>query len=144
MTPPRSVRIPAPQAAAIVDSLLAAYARRVDGLAAAARSYRRTREPLAAVEEARREVIETEGALDAIGWERGPRRAEIELAGPPGEVRDVLYEALVAAADAARAACRAYERGRIDRVALAAAVADVTALHERFAALEDADAPDAS
>ena len=138
-----TVRVPAAQAARVLDALVAAYARKADALGAAARAYRADREPLAAVVDARREVIDAEAALDAIGWELGDRTAELELAGPAGAVREILYTALLAAAEAARTACRDYERGRLDRAALAAAVAGVTGLHGLFAALEEADSPEA-
>lgn len=142
MTSHNSVRVPAAQAAAIVDASIATYARKAEVLAAATRAYRAVREPLATVVDARRDVIEAEGTLDALGWE--PGAGDLELAGSTGAVREVLYTAMVAAADQARTACREYERGRIDRAALSAAVADVGALHELFAALEEADAPEAS
>jgi hypothetical protein len=138
------ITIPAARTAAIVDALVATYAHAVDQLAAAVRAYRDDREPLVVVDDARRDVIEAEDMLDAVGWERGPRPTELEVAGPTGTVRETLYLALLAAADGARAACRAYERGKIDRAALAAAVADVAGLHDLFAALEEADAPEAS
>jgi hypothetical protein len=137
-----SVRVPAAQAPGILDALIGAYARRADRLAAAVRAYRDGGEPLATLEDARRDVIEAEDALDAVGWDLGARGAELELAGPAGDVREVLYAALLAAADAARAACRDYERGRIDRAALTAAVAHVAAMHDLFAGIEGADAPD--
>jgi hypothetical protein len=142
VTSHHTVRVPAAQAAAVLDALITTYAQKADELAAAARAYRHAREPLAAVEDARRDVIESEGALDTTGWELGARDADLELAGATGGVREVLYAALLAATDAARTACRDYERGRIARSALAAAVADVAALHELFAALEEADAPE--
>jgi len=139
----RTVRIPAAQAALVLDALVAAYARKADALGAAARAYGAGREPLAAVVGARREVIDAEASLDAIGWQLGDRTADLELSGPAGAVREILYTALLAAADAARTACREYERARIDRPALAAAMAGVGALHDRFAALEAADSPEA-
>jgi hypothetical protein len=138
------VTVPAARTATIVDALVATYARALEQLAASVRAYRDDREPLAAVEEARRDAIEAEGMLDAAGWERGPRLTDLEVAGPTGTVREALYVALVASADAARTACRAYERGKIDRTALAAAVADVVGLHDLFAALEEADSPEPS
>jgi hypothetical protein len=140
----RTLRIPAAQADSIVAALLDVYARRIDRLAAAVRAYRHAREPHAGIEDARRAVIETEAMLDVTGWVPGPRHEGIEVAGPPGDVRDVIYAALVAAADGVGVACRAYERGRIDRPALASAVAGLAGLHELFAALEAADAPDDS
>lgn len=143
MTHHHAVRVPPAQAAAIIDALIATYARKAEALAVATRAYRTDREPLAAVVDARREVIEAEATLDALGWQPGPRADDLELAGPTDAVREVLYAALLAAADYARTACRDYERARIDRAELGAAVADLTALHELFAALEQADAPEA-
>jgi hypothetical protein len=136
----RTVRVPAAQAAAIVDASIAMYARRAGALAGATRAYRVDREPLAAVVDARRDVIEAEATLDVLGWQPGSRGGDVELSGPPGAVREVVYDALVAATERARAACRAYEGARIGGGELATAMADVAALHELFAGLEAVDA----
>jgi hypothetical protein len=144
MTRHSSVRVPAAHAGVVVDTLLATYARKAEALAAATRGYLAEREPLAAVVDARRAVIEAESTLDTLGWQPGPRSADVEVAGPVGAVREVLYEAMVVATDLASAACHDYESARIDRRALAAAIADVAALHELFAALEETDSPDES
>jgi hypothetical protein len=53
-----------------------------------------------------------------------------------------LSTALLAAATAGERACRDYERGRIGRSALAAAIAELSALHRLFAELEEMDSPD--
>jgi hypothetical protein len=135
----RTVRVPPAQAAAVVNAVISAYARKAGALAEATRAYVAGREPLASIVEARREVIEAEATLDTLGWEPGPRGREVELTGPAGAVREVVYDALVAAAGTARAACREYERALIDRAQLAAAVANVTALHELFDRIEAAD-----
>jgi hypothetical protein len=139
-----TVRIPAEQAAGVVDALLAMYARHAHAVAATARAYRTANGPLDALADARRELIETEDALDDVGWERGPRREEIELGGPTGAVREALYASLLAAAESAQAACRNYEHGRITRTELAVAIGQVAAVHDLFAALENADAPDST
>jgi hypothetical protein len=137
-----TVRVPAAHAAGVVQALVAIYACKVDDLAEAARAYQADREPLATVVAARREVIEAEGKLEALGWQLRPGGSDVELEGPASGVREILYVALVAAADAASAACRDYERARIDRAALAAAVAELATLHQLFDALEDADTPE--
>jgi hypothetical protein len=137
-----TVRVPAPQAAGVLHALVSTYAQKVDALAEAARAYAADREPLQAVVAARREVIEAEGTLEALGWQLGPQGSEVELEGPAGSVREILHAALVAATDAASAASRDYESARIGRTALAAAVADVVTLHGLFDALEEADASD--
>jgi hypothetical protein len=142
MTSRYTVRVPAPQAGLILDALVGAYAAKADALASAVRGYRAAREPLDAVTEARRDLIETEAAIEALGWHVGPRLDDVEFAGPTGTVREVLYDALLAATRTAHEACRAYERGRIDRTALAATVADTAAVLELFATLEESDAPD--
>jgi hypothetical protein len=140
----RTVRVPPAQSAAVIDAVLGTYARKAGALAAATRAFRTAREPLAAIADARRDVIEAEATLDVLGWQPGARAGVVELTGPPGAVREVLYEALAAATERARAACREYERARIGRAALAAAVGDVVSLHELFDGLEAVDAPEAS
>jgi hypothetical protein len=137
-----AVRIPAQQGAEIVDALIRGYARRAGALAAATRAYRNTGHALDAVEEARRGLIETEDTLDALGWELGPRAREVELAGPPAEIREVLYAALLAGAEKAWNACRDYEHARIGRGILATRIADLAALHRLFDAFETADSSD--
>jgi|ERR671923_2082974 hypothetical protein len=139
-----AVRIPAQQGTDIVDALIRGYARRAGALAAATRAYRDTGHALGAVEEARRALIETEDTLDALGWELGPRARDFELAGPPAEIREVLYAALLSAAEKACNACRDYERARIGRGMLATRIADLAALHRLFDAFETADASDPS
>jgi hypothetical protein len=140
MTRHRTIRVPAAQAAAVLEALVTTYAVKADALAAAAGGYQDTREPLAVVLDARRELAEAEDLLEGLGWRLGPRGDDLELAGPAGLVREVLYGALLAAAEAAVDGCREYEAGRADRPALATAIADLTALHELFAALEASEA----
>jgi hypothetical protein len=137
-----AVRIPAQQGAEIVDALIRGYVRRAGTLAAATRAYLGTGHALDAVEEARRALIETEDTLDALGWDLGPRAGDLELAGPPGEVREVLYAALVSVAEKAWNACRDYEHARIGRGILATRIADLAALHRLFDAFETADSSD--
>ena len=136
----RSVRVPAAQAAAVLEALVTTYAVKADALAASAGGYQDTREPLAIVQDARRELAEAEDALDAIGWRLGARGEGLELAGPAGLVREVLYGALLAAAEAVGERCREYEAGRAGRDVLAGAVADVAVLWQLFAGFEAADA----
>jgi hypothetical protein len=135
----RSIRVPAAQAAAVLEALVTTYAVKADALAAAAGAYQDAREPLAVVNDARRELAEAEDALEALGWRPGPPGGDLELAGPAGLVREVLYGALLGAAEAVGERCRDYEAGRADDTALATAVADVAALHRLFAALEAAE-----
>ena len=125
--------MPAAQAPAVLEALVTTYAVRADALATAAGTG-----PLAAVEEARRELAEAEDALDAVGWQVGP--AGLELSGRSGLVREVLYGALLAVVEACGERCREYEAGKIGREALARAVGDVAAVHGLFAEVEAAEA----
>jgi hypothetical protein len=129
----RSVSVPAAQAPVVLEAMITTYAVKADALATAAGTA-----PLTAVHDARRELAEVEDALDAVGWEAGPRG--LELTGPSGLVREVLYAALLAVVEACGERCREYEAGRVGRDGLAAAIADVGAVHALFAALEAADA----
>jgi hypothetical protein len=130
----RSIRVPAEQAAAVLDALVTTYALKADSLAAAA-----SRSPSVLIQDARRELAEVEDALDALGWPPGRLSAELDLSGPAGLVREVLYAALLRAADTVGERCREYESARIDRAGLAAAVDDVAVLHRLFAAFEASD-----
>jgi hypothetical protein len=130
------VTVPPACAAAVMDTLVATFAAKADSLAAVAAAYREGGVELADVAEARRELVAVEDALDAHDWRLGEREDELELRGPAGLVRETLYGTLAAAAEGAVDACEAYETGRIDREALAAAVASLGALHELFAAGE--------
>jgi hypothetical protein len=132
----RSVRVPAAQAAAVLEALVTTYAVKADALASAAGAYQATREPLAVVSDARRELAEAEDALEAVGWRPGPPGGDFDLAGPAGLVREVLYAALLGTAETIGERCREYEAGHADAVRLAAAVDDVVVLHRVFAALE--------
>jgi hypothetical protein len=134
----RSIPIPAAQAPAVLEALLTTYAVKADALAAAAGAYQDAREPLTAVADARRELAEAEDALEALGW-RPPPTGDLELAGPAGLVREVLYGALLGAAEAVGERCREYEAGRTGVAALAGAVDDVVVLHRLFAVLEVAE-----
>ena len=127
--------MPAAQAAAVLEALVTTYAVKADALAAAAGAYQDTREPLAVVSDARRELAEAEDALEALGWRPG-----LELAGSAGLVREVLYAALLGASEAVGERCREYEAGAVDGGALAVAVEDVVVLHRLFAAVEAAEA----
>jgi hypothetical protein len=140
MTHHRTIRVPAAQGAAVLEALVTTYAVKADALAVAAGGYQDTREPLAVVLDARRELAEAEDVLEALGWRLGPHSDDLELAGPAGLVREVLYGALLAAAEAAVDRCREYEAGHADRDALATAITDLTAVHDLFAALEASDA----
>lgn len=135
----RSVRVPAAQAAVVLDALVTTYAVKADALATAAGDYPDVREAFTIVQDARRELAEAEDALDAIGWRRAPGE-DLELAGPAGLVREVLYGALLGEAEAIGERCREYEAGLVGREVLAGAVSDLAALWELFAALEAADA----
>jgi hypothetical protein len=129
----RSISVADAQAAVVLDALITTYAVKADALATAAGTA-----PPEVVQDARRELAEAEDALDAIGWAAGP--GGFELAGPAGLVREVLYAALFAVIEGCGERCREYEAGRVGREALAAAVADVDAVHALFSALEAADA----
>jgi hypothetical protein len=133
----RSVPIPAAQAPAVLEALVTTYAVKAEALATAANGYPET--PPVLVQDARRELAEAEDALDGVGWRVG-QGAGFELAGPAGLVREVLYGALLGAAEAVGERCREYEAGRAGRDALARAVGDVVALHELFAGWEAVDA----
>ena len=135
----RSVRVPAAQAGAVLEALVTTYAVKADALAAAAGAYQDTREPLTVVNDARRELAEAEDALETLGWRPGPPGGDLELAGPAGLVREVLYGALLGAAEAVGERCREYEAGGADAGALAGAVSDVVVLHRLFAVVELAE-----
>jgi hypothetical protein len=132
----RHIRVRGAQAPVVLDALVTTYAVKADALAAAAGAYQHTREPLTAVNDARRELAEAEDALEAVGWRSTPAGGDLELAGPAGLVREVLYAALLGAAEAVGERCREYEAARADAAVLAAAVADVAVLHRLFATLE--------
>jgi hypothetical protein len=137
----RGVRVPAAQSAVVLEMLINTYAVKADALAAAAGAYDDTpRDPLVEIQDARRELAEVEDALDALGWPPGPLAPALDLTGPPGLVREVLYGALLAAAETVGERCREYEAARVDRAGLAAAVDDVAVLHRLFAAFEATDA----
>ena len=135
----RSVRVPAAQAGPVLEALVTTYAVKADVLAAAAGAYQDTREPLTVVNDARRELAEAEDALETLGWRPAPPGGDLELAGPAGLVREVLYAALLGACEAVGERCREYEAARVDAAALGIAVADVVELHRLFAALEVAE-----
>jgi hypothetical protein len=124
----RSVVVPAAQAGSVLEALVAAYAVRADGLAAAARGG-------GSVGDARRELAEVEDVLDAVEWGVAER-----LSGPAGLVREVLYGALVASVEACGQRCQEYEAGLVGASSLAAAVRDVGVLYEVFAGVEEAEA----
>ncbi|HEY6691787.1 MAG TPA: hypothetical protein VI006_02995 [Solirubrobacteraceae bacterium] len=130
----RSVRVPAAQAAAVHEALVTTYAVKADALAVAAGG-----DAPAVVQDARRELAEAEDALDAVGWQVAPGEG-FELAGAAGLVREVLYGALLAVAEAVGERCREYEAGRAGRDELARAVGDVVVVHELFDRLEALDA----
>jgi hypothetical protein len=135
-----AVQVPAAQARHVVEALLATLAAKSEVLSAVGVAYLEGSQPLAAVRDARRELGEVEDALEAVEWRLGPRTEPLELAGPAGFVREVLYAALVATADEALKACGHYESGRDDGTALAAAVADLATVHRVFATFEAGDA----
>ena len=130
----RSVSVPVAQAPAVLEALITTYAVKADALATAAGSA----PPLEAVQDARRELAEAEDVLDALGWQTGP--GALELTGPAGLVREVLYATLLAVVEACGERCREYEAGRVGPEALAAAVDDVGVVHGLFAGLEALDA----
>jgi hypothetical protein len=137
----RTIRVPPAQAAAVLDALVTTYALKADELAAAAGAYPDSAHgPVTLIHDARRELAEVEDALDALGWPPGPLSTELDLAGPPGLVREVLFAALLSSAETVSERCLDYETARTDRTGLAAAVDDVVVLHRLFAAFEMSDA----
>jgi hypothetical protein len=135
----RTTRVPAGQAATVHKALMSTFAAKAQELAAAAGAYDGA-ESLRAILDARRELAHAEDALDVLGWEGRSAVGAVELAGPAGLVREVIYEALLRAAEALAERCREYEAGRADAAGLAAAVNDVAVLHRLFAQIEAAEA----
>lgn len=132
----RTVDVPPACAAGVMDVLVSTFAAKAGSLAAVATAYQEGSVQLAEVSDARRELMEAEDALDALEWRLGEHVEILELRGPEGLVREILYASLIRAAEGAVEACEAYEYGNADRDALAAAVAALGALHELFAAGE--------
>jgi hypothetical protein len=132
-----AVRVEPPEVEGMVKTLLTVYAAKAEALAHAAIAYADGREPPAALEEARRELAAAADALDALGWTLGPRLEAGELAGETGLVREVLYAALLDAAEEVGEACLRYEAAEIDLAALRGAVDRLGGRLALFAAHEE-------
>ena len=132
-----AVRVEPPEVEGMLKTLLAVYAAKADALAHAVGAHLDGREELDAVHDAQRDLAETARALDTLGWEPARRAEAAELAGPTGLVREVLYAALVDAAEAAGEACAAYEAAETDLDGLRAAVDRLVARLAVFAAHEE-------
>jgi hypothetical protein len=132
-----AVRVEPPEVEGMVKTLLTVYAARAEALAEAAGSYLEGREGRDAIREAQRELADTADALDTLGWTLGARMEPAELAGPPGLVREVLYAALLDAAEGTGEACVAYEAAETGLEGIREAVARLTARLELFASHEE-------
>jgi hypothetical protein len=134
-----AVRVEPPEVEGMVKKLLAVYAAKAEALAHAVGDHLDGREDLEAVRDAQRGLGETADALDTVGWALGARLEPAELAGPPGLVREVLYAALLDAAEGTGEACVAYEAAETGLEGIRAAVARLTARLELFAAHEEGE-----
>jgi hypothetical protein len=132
-----AVRVEPPEVEGMVKTLLAVYAAKAEALAGVAGAHLEGRERLEAIHDAQRDLAETGEALDTLGWALGERVEPGELAGPPSLVREVLYAALLDAAEAAGEACAAYEAATLDLDGLREAVARLVARLELFGAHEE-------
>ncbi|MGH2969022.1 MAG: hypothetical protein ACRDK0_08150 [Solirubrobacteraceae bacterium] len=118
-----SVTVPAGEAELVLEALLSVYAARAGALAEHAE-----RPDPGRLQEARDALTEAARALDGYGWERGPRYAPAQLAGPDALVGEVLRCALGDAYDALGSTTDDYHRGR-------AALPDVESAHGRLTAV---------
>ena len=134
-----SVRVEPPEVEGMVRTLLTVYAAKAEALGHAAAAYADGRDALAAVEDARRELAAAGDALDALGWSLGPRLEAGELAGETRLVREVLYAALLDAAEEVGEACARYEAADLDMAALRAVVDRLGGRLALFAAHEEHD-----
>jgi hypothetical protein len=132
-----AVRVEPPEVEGMVKTLLAVYAAKAEALAHAVGDHLDGREDLEAVRDAQRDLGETADALDSLGWSLGARLEPAELAGPPGLVREVLYAALLDAAEGTGEACVAYEAAETDLAGIRDAVTRLTARLAPFAAHEE-------
>jgi hypothetical protein len=132
-----AVRVEPPEVEGMVKTLLAVYAAKAEALAHAVGERLDGREGLEAVRDAQGDLGETADALDTLGWSLGARLEAAELAGPPGLVREVLYAALLDAAEGTGEACVAYEAAETDLEGVREAVARLTARLALFAAHEE-------
>jgi len=131
-----AVRVEPPEVEGMVKTLLAVYAAKAEALAHAVGAHLEGREGLEALNDAQRELAETAGALDTLGWEAGRRVEPAELAGPTGLVREVLYAALLDAAEGTGEACAAYEAAETGLEGLRGSVERLTARLRLFEAHE--------
>jgi hypothetical protein len=132
-----AVRVEPPEVEGMLKTLLTVYAAKAEALAHAVGEHLDGRESLDAIRDAQRELGETSDALDSLGWELGARLEPAELAGPTGLVREVLYAALLDAAEGTGEACVAYEAAETDLAGVHAAVDRLVARLALFAAHEE-------
>ena len=125
------VSVRAEHAPAVTEALLSLYGARADALAEAA-----GRTDAARLQEARAALMDADAALDAFGWNRGPRLDAAELEGPPALVGEVLGIAAADAAELLDGSLEAYGRGEASLAGLAEARARLDAVLELFAAHE--------
>ena len=132
-----AVSVEPPEVEGMVKTLLTVYAAKAEALADTVGAHLEGRERLDAIRDAQRELAETGDALDTLGWALGARLEPGELAGPAGLVREVLYAALLDAAEGTGEACVAYEAAETDLAAVREAVARLDARLALFAAHEE-------
>lgn len=125
------VSVGADHAPAVLEALLNLYGARADALAEAA-----GRTDAARLQDARRALMDADGALDAFGWARGPRLDTAELEGPADLVGEVLGTAVADATEQLERTLEEYGRGAATLAGVMAAVAQLNALLGLFAAHE--------
>jgi hypothetical protein len=121
------VTVAAEHVPAVLDALVNVYGARADVLAEAA-----GRPDSARLQDARAALLDADGALDALGWEPGPRLGAAELSGSPRLVADVLTAAVTEGAARFDGAIGAYGRGAAGLDELGAAHAQLGALLALF------------
>ena len=132
-----AVRVDPGEVDGMVKTLLTVYAAKAEALAHAAVAYADGREPRESLDDARAELAAAADALDGLGWNIGPRLEAAELAGESRLVREVLYAALLDAAEGVGEACLRYEAADLALDELREAVDHLGARLALFAAHEE-------
>ena len=139
MQDPAAVVVPAEQVDGVVETLLSLFSAKAEELGATATAHLKGEADVRSLHACRRELAEIEDALVDADWRRAGHSRGLELHGPPALVRDVVYGALLDAAESVAEVCREYEAGQAQLDDFRSAVEAVSVRFELFSAIEQRD-----
>lgn len=122
------LRIPADQAAGLVDALLHLYQAKAESLQQTTNDLIRRDGSSEAVLRAREELRAIDQAIDQLGWDPGPRNQVVEITAERAPLREAVAAAIDEAGMQLSRHCTALLRGEGPAAAIDAGIEELRAL----------------